>query len=832
MKKPQYGDRPMAVPKRYEHIDFKPPKTVADQAKKGLDYRKKGGKGGLSSQEAGKEGIGSGVQRAVNLKNRNNLTPETIKMMRGFFARHEKNKSIAPKNKDTPWKDAGHVAWLLWGGDVGKKWVDKIIGQMEKADKKEEQEKASKKAHRSLVGGENVPNNEKLWEKVQKLTKGEIKTLTHNGKTVNGPNDGTGFTKFPSAYANGFASKVYKDLGGTWSKKKKAGKQVLTPKVIGDLHKETLTFVSNIKKERVDYDNIGEFMGALDAFREKLSNLNLSLMELDSELTDKLSDLLSSEQGDMTSRERVSLAQEGLTFSKRKYFQPMINQILQLPSAKRYEAQTKESVFPLLLQKGYTEEQVTNYLQNNSLPTQEELDNKSMDEWYKEAKSWVRKTERLSREMKNNLLNYQAFLEREQEKLGISLVLHKSTVESAQIEGFQLKMHDFGGDPVVSERLGALNKALKIFKTNAKARCPIMLKRMVPFNVYWEGIGLPSIARGSGVAGLYFPRNQVITITPYGLLQDPRKLAHVIAHEMGHHLYRHFSKDQKTFWDLAMFEDYKGKLSIQYLLDLMDEHRIRNLYSTRWMQVDPIVYIQVQTIAYGSSNALSSRSDLEQALLDGQTHIRVPKNPITGYAATNHEEAFCEALGMFVAYGPRTVLPLVVKWLSTLIGINKRGSEISKATKVAQQYIARGKAKKDVGQGGLDEWFSGHGQGKDKSEGDATWGDWVAISPIKKTITKDNGDKKTYEPGDIIGPCGELSDDPNWKKETNNGKSPFKCMPRDKAHDMKKKERAELAKEKQKAEKGSRGKKPVNTPTFKKEKKAMLIRRVVSRYLK
>ena len=134
----------MAVPKKYEHIDFKPPKAVADKAEKGLKYRRQSGKGGLSSQEAGKSGIGSGVQRAVNLKNRNNLTPETIKMMRGFFSRHEKNKSIAPKNKQTPWEDAGHVAWLLWGGDPGKKWVDKILKQMEEADMKEKQEKSKK----------------------------------------------------------------------------------------------------------------------------------------------------------------------------------------------------------------------------------------------------------------------------------------------------------------------------------------------------------------------------------------------------------------------------------------------------------------------------------------------------------------------------------------------------------------------------------------------------------------------------------------------------------------------------------------------------------------
>jgi superoxide dismutase/predicted kinase len=127
--------------------------------------------------------------------------------------------------------------------------------------------------------------------------------------------------------------------------------------------------------------------------------------------------------------------------------------------------------------------------------------------------------------------------------------------------------------------------------------------------------------------------------------------------------------------------------------------------------------------------------------------------------------------------------------------------------------IARGKAKKDVGHGGLDEWFSGHGGAKGKGE-EATWGDWVAISPVKKTL--DSG--KKVKPGDIVGPCG-ISDDPDWKEITKGGKDPLKCMPRQKAHDMPKKERAEKAKEKLKAERkdSDRRKKPTMTPTFKKE---------------
>jgi hypothetical protein len=125
-------------------------------------------------------------------------------------------------------------------------------------------------------------------------------------------------------------------------------------------------------------------------------------------------------------------------------------------------------------------------------------------------------------------------------------------------------------------------------------------------------------------------------------------------------------------------------------------------------------------------------------------------------------------------------------------------------------------AKRDKGSdhGGLDAWFSGHGQGKSKAKGKAPWGDWVAITPVKKTVTKDDGDKKTYSPGDIVGPCG-ISSSPEWKDFTNNGKDPLKCMPRQKAHDMDKDERAELAKHKRNKEKSSPdGKTPVKTPTF------------------
>lgn len=129
----------LAAPKKYEHIDFVPPKGVASAAAKGLELRQKASpsnKGGLTPAEASKEGIGSGVQRAVNLKNRDPVSPKVIKQIRGFLSRSEKSSEISAENRGTPWNDKGYVAWLLWGGDPAKAWVAKIIKQMDAADEK------------------------------------------------------------------------------------------------------------------------------------------------------------------------------------------------------------------------------------------------------------------------------------------------------------------------------------------------------------------------------------------------------------------------------------------------------------------------------------------------------------------------------------------------------------------------------------------------------------------------------------------------------------------------------------------------------------------------
>lgn len=115
---------------KYANIDFRPPQSVADAAARGLELRKKAGRGGLSTAEAGKAGIGSGVARAASLKNRQRLNPDTIGRMVSFFARHSAYK----KNHTTNPPSASKVSWELWGGDAGKAWAEKIKAQMDRAD--------------------------------------------------------------------------------------------------------------------------------------------------------------------------------------------------------------------------------------------------------------------------------------------------------------------------------------------------------------------------------------------------------------------------------------------------------------------------------------------------------------------------------------------------------------------------------------------------------------------------------------------------------------------------------------------------------------------------
>ena len=100
-----------------------PPKGVAEQAAKGLELREAHGRGGTDV----------GRRRARQLANRQPVSERDIKSMYSYFARHEVDKQ--GKNwgdRDKP--SAGYIAWLLWGGEPGKRWIDGLHGRLEGAE--------------------------------------------------------------------------------------------------------------------------------------------------------------------------------------------------------------------------------------------------------------------------------------------------------------------------------------------------------------------------------------------------------------------------------------------------------------------------------------------------------------------------------------------------------------------------------------------------------------------------------------------------------------------------------------------------------------------------
>lgn len=101
---------------------------MRNNAKRFLKLREKYKRGSLSTQEAGAQGIGSGIARARDLAAGDNLSLETVKRMHAFFSRHEKNYRPNEREADGG-LTAGTMAWLAWGGSSGRAWARSILRQ-------------------------------------------------------------------------------------------------------------------------------------------------------------------------------------------------------------------------------------------------------------------------------------------------------------------------------------------------------------------------------------------------------------------------------------------------------------------------------------------------------------------------------------------------------------------------------------------------------------------------------------------------------------------------------------------------------------------------------
>ena len=92
----------------------KPPKGVQDEAALGLEWRLKHKRGGTMV----------GVARARDLSGGRAVSYLTLKRMKAYFDRHEKDlQGEGSKPGETGYPSAGLIAWKLWGGDSGRTWA-------------------------------------------------------------------------------------------------------------------------------------------------------------------------------------------------------------------------------------------------------------------------------------------------------------------------------------------------------------------------------------------------------------------------------------------------------------------------------------------------------------------------------------------------------------------------------------------------------------------------------------------------------------------------------------------------------------------------------------
>lgn len=97
-----------------------PNDAMADEAQRGLDWRREYGRGGTEV----------GIARARDISNKENLSISTVRRMSNYFSRHEVDKEAEGfRPGEDGYPSNGRIAWALWGGDAGRSWANRILEQ-------------------------------------------------------------------------------------------------------------------------------------------------------------------------------------------------------------------------------------------------------------------------------------------------------------------------------------------------------------------------------------------------------------------------------------------------------------------------------------------------------------------------------------------------------------------------------------------------------------------------------------------------------------------------------------------------------------------------------
>jgi len=101
----------------------KPPKEVRDAAKRAIAEREK--YKGLKNKPL----TPTGVARMNQLASGKEVSVDTIKRMKSFLERHDKN--FKPSERVNGRQTKGTIAYNAWGGRAGLRWAKKVLRETE-----------------------------------------------------------------------------------------------------------------------------------------------------------------------------------------------------------------------------------------------------------------------------------------------------------------------------------------------------------------------------------------------------------------------------------------------------------------------------------------------------------------------------------------------------------------------------------------------------------------------------------------------------------------------------------------------------------------------------
>ena len=275
-----------------------------------------------------------------------------------------------------------------------------------------------------------------------------------------------------------------------------------------------------------------------------------------------------------------------------------------------------------------------------------------LDKWQREKKKWSDRVKREARKAWPELDEYVKWVFQRRDSNPVREV---QEVYQQTVSGFSVTFVGMDGDSDYNKTAREkLQVGLAHYRERAAKTLPLLLgsAKLPIFLMGDQGID----------CGGKYERDHIV-ICPVSA--PPKEYTHIIAHEMGHHLYRvYLSASDTDFWYHAIKQDY-AEADLNEILQawLPSEWYMDTV--KRLAGTDSVLALQIDGLAV--ANDWGPRSDAEEHLQKWGPKVRVPMNPITGYATKNAEEAFCEAVGRLVAYGPRAVPPVILSWLQLIL---------------------------------------------------------------------------------------------------------------------------------------------------------------------